>query len=33
MTMQAKQGMGALLAILLVGAPAAAFGQANCRNT
>ena len=33
MTMQAKQGMGALLAVLLVGAPAAAFGQANCRNT
>jgi lytic murein transglycosylase len=33
MTMQAKQGMGALLAVVLVGAPAAAFGQANCRNT
>ena len=25
--------MGALLAVLLVGAPAAAFSQANCRNT
>ena len=33
MTTHAEQGMGALLAVLLVGAPAAAFGQANCRNT
>jgi len=33
MTMQTKQGMGALLAVLLMGAPATAFGQANCRNT
>jgi lytic murein transglycosylase len=33
MTNQAKRRMGALLAVLLVVAPATAFGQANCRNT
>ena len=33
MTNQAKRGTGALLAALLVVAPATAFGQANCRNT
>ena len=33
MTIQAKQRTGALLAVLLVVAPATAFGQANCRNT
>ena len=33
MTNQAKRRTGALLAVLLVVAPATAFGQANCRNT
>ena len=33
MTNQAKRRTGALLAALLVVAPATAFGQANCRNT
>ena len=33
MTIQAKRRTGALLAVLLVVAPATAFGQANCRNT
>jgi len=33
MTNQAKRRMEALLAVLLVVAPATAFGQANCRNT
>src|SRR4051812_32127551 len=33
MTNQAKRQTGALLAVLLVVAPATAFGQANCRNT
>ena len=33
MMTHAKQRVGALLAVLLVGAPATAFGQANCRNT
>jgi lytic murein transglycosylase len=33
MTNQTKRRTGALLAVLLVGAPATAFGQANCRNT
>ena len=33
MTNQAMRGTGALLAALLVVAPATAFGQANCRNT
>ena len=33
MTNQAKWRTGALLAALLVVAPATAFGQANCRNT
>jgi lytic murein transglycosylase len=33
MTNQAKRRTGALLAGLLVVAPATAFGQANCRNT
>jgi lytic murein transglycosylase len=32
MTNQAKRWTGALLAVLLVFAPATAFGQANCRN-
>ena len=33
MMTHAKQRVGALLAVLLVGAPATALGQANCRNT
>ena len=33
MTIQAKRRTGALLAVLLAGLPATAFGQANCRNT
>jgi lytic murein transglycosylase len=33
MTIQAKRRTGVLLAVLLVVAPATAFGQANCRNT
>jgi hypothetical protein len=32
-TMQAMRQTWAVLAMLLVGAPTAAFGQANCRNT
>ena len=31
--MQASNALGAVLAVLLVGLPTAAFGQANCRNT
>jgi lytic murein transglycosylase len=33
MTMQAMQWVRAALAALLIGAPTAAFGQPNCRNT
>ena len=33
MMTHAKQRVGALLAVLLMGAPATALGQANCRNT
>src|SRR6266851_5940084 len=33
MTMQAMQWVRAALATLLIGAPTAAFGQPNCRNT